>query len=283
MNNDVIVKFVRDDNKTFIIDDTDWGSLLIDGVDAAKYVIYSETNGTNDGSTITGEQIPSRDMEFCAEVMDTNQNEVLRWQAISFFQPKRLYKIFITYMGRTRWISGKISAFKCPAQYLGLKQKLNVFFLCPDPYMNSTDDFGHDIALQVPRWGFPYMDHPDFGVLVSAFAFSQYVNIDYDGDVDSYFTATMTFDNTVENPKIIKDNYFVRIKETFHPGDVVVIDFNEATITKNGKPILNKVDKKSNFTRIKFSPGVNTISYTADIGENDMHIRLQFYKKYLGV
>ena len=283
MSDEVIVKFIRDDNKTFIIDDTDWGALTINGVDAGSYVIYSEKNGKNDGSVITGKQIPSRDLDFCAEVMDTNNNEVLRWNAISFFNPKHSYKIYITYMGRTRWIEGTVSAFKCPAVYIGKKQKLNVYFFCPNPYMNSTDDFGKDIAYQEPRFGFPFMDNPQYGVLVSVFAFSHIVDINYDGDVDSYFKATMTFDNNVVNPKIIKDNYFVRIKDTFTQSDTVVIDFENATITKNGQNILNKVDKKSNFTKIRLSPGVNTVSYSADVGENDMHIRLSFYKKYLGV
>ena len=52
---------------------------------------------------------------------------------------------------------------------------------------------------------------------------------------------------------------------------------------KNGENILNKVDRTSNFAGMQMQPGINTVSYAADFGDNSLHVILRYNNQYLGV
>lgn len=282
MNTTVTIRFVRGDGREFVVNETDWGALEIDGAAAPGYEIFSESKAVGDGDIITGKRVNARDLHIRANAMDVNHNDILRQQALSFFNPVMEYKIYLSYMGEERWINGTLAAFSCPNGHVWEPQEFTALFFCAEPYWNSTDNFGQDIASETARWGFPYLDHPNYGVLISTYNFGREVIFDYDGDVPSYFSAELTADGAVEKPRLIKDDFFVRILDTMQAGDKILIDFEKARITKNGKNILSKVDRTSNFTDIIMSLGINRISYEADSGDNNLHVVLRYYKKYLG-
>lgn len=277
------VKFERSDNKTFTMGEgSQWGVYSINGLDAAEYTLFTENRGVGDGDVITGERVSSRTLEFKAKNRNTTMNAMQRAEALQFFNPKYSYKIYIEYMDGSHWIEGRLSGLSCPVQNVHGLLRLSVSFFCVDPYLKSLDDFGKDIASQEARWGFPYMDSPDLGTLVSVYNFGNNVELEYDGDVAAPFTVTITADGDVVNPKIIKDDYFIRIIDTMTSADTFVINLDTLTVTKNGENAMAKVDRASDFTEIKMQPGMNTISYSADTGENLMHVRLSYYKNYLG-
>lgn len=285
MDRDVIARIVRDDGAELIADETDWGLTRIDGAAAPEYEIFSEKNATEDGDTVTGKRVAARDLELEAAVMDTSLNDVLRDRAKRFFSPKHTYKVYLTYMGTTLWLSAELAAFKAPNAQIDQPQTWSAYFLAANPYWQSIDDFGQDIAAITPRWGFPYMDNPTYGVLVAVANFARQVIFDYDGDVPAYPTITLTADDEVTNPKIVKDGAFVRLIDELVEGDVVVITTNPRSIgiTKNGKNVLNKVDRASNFGAMRMQPGTNTVSYEADHGDNNLHVVIRYTKQYLGV
>lgn len=285
MDRDVIARIVRSDGAELIADESDWGLTAIDGADAPTYELFTEDNATDDGVTVTGKHIKSRDLELEAAVMDTRFNDTLRDRAKRFFNPKYSYQVYLTYMGTTYWLAAELSAFKAPNAQIDEKQTWSAYFLAENPYWQSIDDFNQDIAAITPRWGFPYMDHPDYGVLVDVANFARQVIFDYDGDVPAYPTITITADGAVTNPKIVKDGAFVRLIDTLAAGDTVVITTNPRSIriTKNGVNVLNKVDRASNFTAMQMQPGTNTVSYEADYGDNKLHVVIRYNKQYLGV
>ena len=285
MDEDVIARIVRDDGAELTIDDTDWGLTAIDGAAAPTYEIFTENNATGDGDTVTGKRVAARDLQLDAAVRNTRNNSVLRSRALRFFSPKHTYKVYLTYMGTTYWLAAELKAFKAPNTQIYKPQTLSAYFLAVESYWQSVDDFGQDIAAVTPRWGFPYMDHPTFGVLVDVANYARKVVFEYDGDAPAYPVLTITADDEVVNPKIVKDGYFVRLLDTLHKGDTVRITTNprKIRITKNGENVLNKVDRASNFTGMQMQPGTNTVSYEADYGDNQMHVVLQYNKQYLGV
>lgn len=283
MNDAVVVRFVRDDEAELIVDETDWGATLIDGAAAPTYAVYLEDNASGDGATLMGKQVKSRDLQIEAAVMSTALNDVLRWQATQFFNPHRSYKIYLTYMGRTRWIAGELSAFKAPNGRIQQRQTFSAYFVCPGAYWQSVDDFGQDIAGEQPRWGFPYMDNPDHGVLVSVYNFSRMVVFDYDGDAPAYPVYTLTADGEVRNPKIIKGGSYVRLLLTMQAGDVIKISTKPPQVTQKGENILNKVDRTSRLTDMVMVPGTNTVQYAADYGDNELHVGINYYRQYTGV
>lgn len=51
----------------------------------------------------------------------------------------------------------------------------------------------------------------------------------------------------------------------------------------NGENVLVRVDRASNFAGMQMDVGENRVSFSADVGENDMHVVIYYNKQYLGV
>ena len=286
MNDEVIVRFVRDDGVALLADETDWGVTAIDGAAAPVYAVYTEDNAAADGAAVIGKQVKARELQIDAATMSTAYNELLRGKALAFFNPKHTYKVYLTYMGRTRWIAGELLAFKAPNARIQQRQTFSAFFLCPGAYWQSVDDFGKDIAAETPRWGFPYMDNPTYGTLVSVYNFGRAVTFDYDGDVPAYPVYTLTASSEVLNPKITKDGAFVRLLLTMQAGDVIRITTapGQMRVTQDGQGnILQMVDRQSQISGLRMQPGTNTVRYEADYGDNALHVVINYNKQYLGV
>ena len=276
-------RILRSDGRELLADGADWLLTKINGASAPGYELFTEANASDDGETVTGKQVKSRELELEATLLDPSVNDILRRQAMAFFNPKYTYKVYLSYMGTTHWLEAELFEHDVPSKKLREPQTWSVTFLAPKSYWQSVDDFNQDIAAITPRWGFPYMDHPAFGVLVDVANFAQQVVFDYDGDVPAYPTITITADGEVTNPKIINGEAYVRLKDELQEGDTVVITTKPIRITKNGQNVLNKVDRASNFEGMKMEPGTNIISYGADYGDNNLHVVIRYNKQYLGV
>lgn len=283
MDTDVIARFVRSDGRELVVDETAWGLTGIDGADAPKYELFTEKNGSGDGDTLTGKRVMARDLELEAAAMDASQNELQRKIVKGFFNPKYTYKVYLTYMGTTSWLEAELKAFKAPSKQIDLPQTFSAYFIATDPYWKSVDDFGQDIAAITPRWGFPYMDHPTYGVLVDISNFERSVAFLYEGDVLAWPVIIITAEGRVDKPKIVNGSAFVRLLDELQADDTVVITTRPARITKNGVNILNKVDRASNFEGMAMQPGSNVFRYEADYGDNNLHVVLRYNKQYLGV
>ena len=127
------------------------------------------------------------------------------------------------------------------------------------------------------------MDHPTFGVRVAVANFAREVVFNYDGDVPSYFKATITCDGPVTNPKLIMGGSYIRVITEMQRGDVLSIDPQAARVLMNGENVLVRVDRASNFAGMQMDVGENRVSFSADVGENDMHVVIYYNKQYLGV
>lgn len=281
----VAARFVRSDDAEFLADGSDWLLTAINGADAPAYELFSQDNGSGDGATITGKRVKSRDLQLDATTLSVCDNPVLRARAAAFFNPLYHYKVYLTYMGRTRWLAAELSAFRAPNGKVSVPQTFSVCFLAVKPFWQSVDDFGQDIAAITPRWGFPYMDHPRAGVLADIANFERSVNFIYDGDVPAHPVITLTADDRVTNPKIINGGAFVRLIDELQQGDTVAISTDPCgiRITKNGVNVLNKVDRTSNFSGLAMQPGLNVFRYEADYGDNNLHVVLRYNKQHLGV
>lgn len=282
---DVTARIVRSDGAELLLDETNWGLTGVEGAAAPNIELFTADLASGDGSIITGKRVASRDLVLSADVMDTRSNAALRHSAIAFANHRFSFKVYFTYLGCTRWLAADLAAFRCPVVGIAEKQSLSLHFLATAPYWQSMDDFGQDIAAITPRWGFPYMDNPTFGMVVDVVNFARQVVFDYDGDVPAYPAVTITADGDVTNPKLIKDGAFVRLLDTLHAGDTVHLstDPRRIRIEKNGQNVLHKVDRASNFRAMAMQPGTNTVSYAADHGDNHLHVVLRYNKQYLGV
>ena len=121
------------------------------------------------------------------------------------------------------------------------------------------------------------------GFKTGIFNFAKKINIENTGDVDTYTKIIIEADGTVENPKIIQNDAFIRILDVMESGDVIEIDMVQNTIKKNGENCIGKVDRHSVFSGMVLRVGDNDVSFDADNGNTSMKVVLYYNLKYLGV
>lgn len=280
----MILTFVREDSKRFILggsysDTAAWGITSIDGIGKIEAEISTEKNATGDGDTITGVRFPARNIDITANVKNRKNNEVEKRKADSFFNPKHNFTLFIADGNTTRWIKAKIEKFACPRKHGNIQ--LSLALKCVDPYFYSKDNYGKNIASVKPVFGFPYISPVSKGFNVGIYNFARQVEVENTGDAETYFTIRLEAFGDVLNPKVMKDNAYVRIIDTLQNGDIVDIDLVENTIKKNGKNCIGKVDRTSSFNGMIMDIGDNTISFGADDGDTNMRVVIYYNLRYL--
>lgn len=278
-----LVKCVRSDAKEFTIGSSDWKITKLEGVDSPNFSLFTDKNAIGDGALLSGKRVDDRDVYVEAKSRFPHKNEELRARALAFFNPKYTYRLHVTYQGITRWISGELEGFSVPSGNVYQNMIMKVRFYCSDPYFRSEDNFGKDIASSQRMFGFPYIQTAKIKIVPSAFNFAKLVKITNDGDVETYCMARILFSGQTTNPKIVKDDYFVRVCDTFTSGDILEIDFANATIRKNGVNIIQKIDRGSTFTSMQLDVGTSNIGFAADTGDANMSVTIYFNKLYLGV
>lgn len=282
------IKFVRDDGKEFLMDGSfrgsaSWGILSHSGFGDIENEITLEKYASGDGEEITGEYIPRRPLDITADVKETKNNAEERANALSFFNPKHLFTVYATHDGVTRWIEAKLQKRKCEPPSLGQNATLELAMVCPDPFFNSMDSFGQDIAARTGGLVFPFISPVNVGFNTGYYIYSKITHIENDGDIQTDLKIQIKAVGEVVNPKIMKDDAYVRLKMTLVEDDELIIDLQEGRITLNGVNCIGKVDRTSNFERMKIEPGTSAISFDADSGDSNMSIVIYYTQKYLGV
>lgn len=293
MDNTVKIRIVRDDNREFNIDGTNWKipSKGLEGFGNFENALSTVDNAVGDGGIITSTRIAQKDRTITAISRNPAINDILRKVALSFFNPKATYRIYTTYMGVTRWCEGKIYRFSLPTENVHRDMKMTITFLCPSPFWRSYDDFGKNIASVMPMCGFPYLCNANKtsgvpqGITGGRFNFAQLITLENDGDAETFCKAVFTAKGTVVNPKLtINDNY-VRVLETMNEGDVIVMDFakNPPTVQKNGVNFIGHCDRTSAFDEMALVVGDSILSFDADTGSNLLDVSIYYNKLYSAI
>lgn len=282
------VKFIRDDSKTFTLggrysDTASWGITKISGLTTVSNSISSETPAVGDGCDVVAERIEARNIDIQANVKNQKNNGIERSKAMSFFNSKHHFIVYVTSDNTTRWISAKIEKFDCPEQTPKKNVYMSLALKCSNPYFNSNDNYGKNIASITGMFGFPYISPAGKGFNVGVYNFAKEVEIENTGDVDTYATIIINATGEVENPKIKQNDVYIRVIDNLVSGDTIEIDLVENTITKNGMNCIGKVDRTSSFTDMVLTPGCNLISFDADNGDGNMEVVLYYNMRYLGV
>ena len=288
MDKKVIIRFIRSDDREFLIDGSDW-KITSDGLDGFgiyENAITTVENAVGDGGIVASSRIAAKDRTIKAVSRNSSINDILRKSAASFFNPKMDYKIYITYMGVTRWFEGKIYKFNLPSENIFRNMQMTITFLCPDPYFRSYDNFGKNIAAVTGMCAFPYLcsittGTPN-GITAGKFNFARKVMIDNDGDVDTFCKAIISANGDVENPKLVINDNYVRIIDKMKENDVIVIDFTKSppTVKKNDENYIGHCDRASAFDDMQIPIGSAEVSFDADNGSNLMNVSIYYNKLY---
>ncbi len=289
MDRKVKVRIVRSDSKEFIIDGKDWdipSKSGLEGFGSFENDITMIDNAVGDGGTYGSDRIAPKDRTIVAKSRNPVMNEILRKVAISFFNSKFMYKIYLTYMGVTRWCEGKIYKFDLPTENIHTTMTMTITFLFANPFLKSYDNFGKNVAAITPMCGFPYLcsvtPGTPKGVTGGIFNFAQKIVLENDGDVETFCKAVFTANGTVVNPKLVVNDHYVRVLDIMEQGDVIIIDFtqNPPTVQKNGHNYIGHCDRTSAFDDMALIVGDSIISYDADNGSNLMEVSIYYNKLY---
>lgn len=284
----VKIRIVRSDSKEFNIDGTDWRipSDGLDGFGTYENDITTVDNAVGDGGIIASDRIAPKDRTIVAKSRNPVLNDILRRVALSFFNSKFEYKLYITYMGVTRWCEGKIYKFSLPNGNVNRTMTMTITFLCPNPFLKSYDNFGKNIASVVGMCAFPYLcsvtDGTPKGITGGRFNFAQVIVLENDGDVETFCKAVFSASGDVVNPKLTVNGNYVRVLDTMQLGDVIIIDFtkNPPTVQKNGVNYIGHCDRTSAFDDMALVVGDSEIAFDADTGSNLLDVSIYYNKLY---
>ena len=294
---DVKARFVRSDGQELTLGDGTW-RIPNDGLENWANLPYDVSKveiPSYDGALVTSKRVSSVDRSVKAVVASPSDNEQQRRIAIAFFNPKHTFRCYLTYMGRTRWCEGELYGFKASEGNIGESVTVDVTLLCPNPYLQSVDDFGKDIAETLPAFGFPFMSplpvsEGSVPGMVSGFiagrrVFQKTVDISNDGDVPSGMVVTIRCDGDIVNPMVKIGSGTVALKTKLKKDDVVVLNASSRPprITLNGQNAMQLLDRKSTILDMVIGVGETTLEYGADSGEQFMHVVVRYNKQYLGV
>ena len=291
----------RSDGQTFAIDDKPIGLLELKGVDAPAMEVFTEKNAVGDGDTVTGSRVAAREITIRAKSRGGIKNAILRARAVVFFDPQYTYDVDISYDGVTRTARDcRLKAVAIPSGSLYQPLDITATFLCPYGYLDGEGGMdGVDLNSITPRLGWPYVsmmkdgvpgkarsgldDAP--GMLFGVYNYDKTVVIHNRGSAPTWVRGVFTAmgPGTVQNPKLIHGDAFVRVLYTMNPGDVVDIDTEKRIVRINGVNALNKIDKASSFGSMRVDPGYSVIGFDADTNPDQLSARVYFQIRYLGI
>lgn len=276
--------FKRSDGKELVFGNDVFSILKMNGIDTLKPELFSKKKARGDGNIITGKRIPAREFSVTAELFDAKDNQKFRPILNSFFSHRFTYDVTVCYINEPRYVANcELLQYSCPTGNVFYPLKPTVTMLAPDGYFLSVDSFGQDIAGTRGGIGFPYVNLVNKTFAFGIFEFKGSASFENDGDVEAHVKAVITFRGEVINPRLIMGDSYVKVLDSFVPGDVLVIDASDKSLTKNGTNIDTKLEKGSKWANLTFAVGENLLSYDADTGNNLMMVRVYFNKRYLGV
>lgn len=258
--------------------------------------VNTAPNVLTDGSRLVSKRVDEKDRTFTAVYMGENQ-AIARSTAMSFFNPKHKFRVYITYHGKTRWCEGEQIGFQCSTENIYQPPTITWTLLCLDPYMRDVDRNDKQFGDAISGFGFPFVSHlksdknrpKDYpaGFIVSRKIYDGKNTIYNNGDVSVRYTVEIKAHGEIINPAIVKDGRHVKIMKTLQSGDVLLIDFEsmKASVKLNGDNAIGYASRDSAFKNMQMQVGENQFYFECDNMTNRSlaEVRVMFNKAYLGV
>ena len=281
----VTIRYVRDDGEEFKVDDELYRITELDGWDYPSIGYTMQRYAGRNGGKIQNYTINETDRTAVFVLMNRQLIATERQRILSFFNPNKTFKVYLTYQGVTRWCEGRIIGFKDPTINIYKQLEISVTTISENPYLQSVDEFGKDIAAITPMHGFPYVSILDYGFVTGVYNFNQEAILQNDGHDNAYMKVQITFTGEATNPSITKDDNHIKIIDNFQSGDFVEIDLTGRVpkILKNGKSIIGKLDKTSKPLEMYLKVGTNKVRYNADDGSGNMSVYVFYNQQFLGI
>ncbi len=286
----------------------------IEGIYGIESNVVTSENTTTDGSTYQGATARERNIMLSVE-MEGNyrENRELLYRC---FPVKRTGLMEYIEDDNHKTIEYEVESIM-PGIATGKVRDYSISLKCPDPYFKDPTSIEVKMAEWVPDWYFEG-DFPEEGVEFGHREAELVKEIENTSGADNIgITVVFQADGAVTNPAIYhtESGQFTKIGYqgndfTLQPGQYAVIntqtgnkniylldgisqaeleayldrygipDWNKA-VSLNGQVINAYTDEEGDF--IQLSPGINTITYSADAGVDYLTVSLYYRISYSGV
>lgn len=264
----------------------------VDGLGSPQNEIYTQKSPFQDGVSITGSSLESRNIVLEGKIINSNGINIQSYRntLLSVFNPKLDGKLIIDLGNEQRQIECKVEQAPYFSSDRGRHhQDFSISLISPNPYFRDIADSKADISTETGNIEFP-LEIPTEGLELSIRTISFITNIYNQGDVDTPIKVRLKATGTVINPIIenLDTGEFIRVKRTLAEGDTLEINTafgnKRVEIIKpdgSRENVFHYIDYKSTF--FSLSDGDNTIKYDAEVGENNLDVSIYYTPNYLGV
>lgn len=275
------LKFVSNNNELYMNKKSEFNLIKISGIESSDFT-YTTLNTNQDGTVITNMKVQAREIVLEGDISKRDE-DISRQKLISFFNPKHEGIMYLTRNEISRKIGYVVESLKFKTSNLFEYIQFSITLKCPQPFFESVDDFGKDIAQITKQFAFPLGIVQETGKIMGYKTLSNIVNLLNDGDIETGVEIFIKATDTVKNPIINLNDQFIKTNITLNQNDVLSINTNQRkkSIKLNGANVMNKINRDSTFFALNV--GNNTMSYNADEGYEKLEITVFFTKKYLGV
>lgn len=275
------------------------GVTKIEGLESSELEVSTTDNALADGTHVDGKRILKRPIHIEASFRSDRDNQQNRQKIIRFFNPKYTGLLTVSFNGITRKIDYELEGWTFVKTSVHGRLAFTVDLMCPNPYFESMDDFGKNLAETNRQLAFPWrvlaqkatVPAPNKGLALKGQItgyrrMKKQVQLANDGDVPASIRVQfMAARGIVKNPKITlaDSGKYIRIVTDMAEKDILLVDTSDRhqVIELNGENIYHRIDRMSE--PFKLETGINSLEYDADEGYMNLDVRLFYTPLYLGV
>ena len=258
------LKYVNGNNKSIELGNTaPFLITTVDGLGSPQNEIYTQKSPYQDGVTVTGSSLESRNIVIEGKIIDSNRanRQIYRNTLLSVLNPKLSGKLIMDLGNEQRQIDCKVEQAPYFASESGQNhQDFSISLIAPNPFWQDIEDSKTDISTETGNFEFP-LEIPAEGLELSIRTISFITNIYNQGDVDTPIKVKLKAVGTVINPIIenLDTGEFIRVKRTLAEGDTLEINTafgnKRVEIIKpdgSRENVFHYIDYKSTFFSLKF-------------------------------
>lgn len=258
--------------------------IKIEGLNPPSATINNTEISGIDGAKFNNSKVNVRNLVIYLNIKSPIEKN--RQALYDYFHIKRKVKIYFKNQNRDVYIEGYVETFENDL-FENLQQP-QISVICPEPFWKAVDNLLVEFSNEISLFEFPFAIEEE-GIELSRVNLetSKVIN---NGNVETgaiieLFAAT----NQILNPTIYNrttQTYF-KVNFNMHEGDIIRINTNQgqkSVALTRGNHTSNIIgNRESGSSWIQLIPGLNEITYDADVGAENLIVNLTLIRKYEGV
>ena len=264
----------------------------VDGLSNVRNSVYSSHRIGQDGSSLLGNRIESRDIEIVGNInnRDIGVRNTHRRNLARILNPHFSLTLVYELGNHKRLISCKVDKeikFKSVTAF----ERFTIQLSCLFPFWREEHETRNDIAMWMGAFEFPEPDGlelcDDEGWEIEYRELSLIVNAENKGDVDSGMRIEFRALGFLRTPSIINVNtgQFIKLNMSLEAGDRVVVStgYNDKRVLLHRNGVITNAFRHLDVdsTYLQLSAGYNLFRYDAEYNIDNLEVSINHNNFYL--